>query len=213
MKTENKFFIGIGLVTLVAIIAAVFLLGREKPKEVASSAKQVDLISGAKHFEGSPEAKVKIVEFGDYQCPACGQAHPILKEVLAKNQGKIYFVFRNFPLSNIHANAKDSARAAEASGEQGKYFEMHDLLYENQKDWSELSNPKQKFLEYAKNLGLDISKFENDYNQAIGVINADYALGQKAGVESTPTFFINQQKYPGVIPADKLQRIIDELSK
>ncbi|MEX2028790.1 MAG: thioredoxin domain-containing protein [Candidatus Curtissbacteria bacterium] len=211
MSKEAKFFIGIGLVTLAVIVGGAFIFGNQKPGPSALDAGQIDLFQGVKHAEGTPSAKVKIVEFGDFQCPACGMAHPIVKRVLAKNMDQVYFVFRNFPLP-AHANAVEAARTAEAAGEQGKYFEMFDILYENQKDWENLANPADKFGEYAQKLGLDMEKFKEDQKMSITNINSDKSLGEKAGVDSTPTFFINGQKYPGVISEADLQKIIDDIS-
>ncbi len=212
MSKEAKFFIGVGLVTLVIIIAGVFIFGGQKSVSNVQGVEQSDLLAGAKHTEGTPSAKVKIVEFGDYQCPACGMAHPIVNQIIEKNKDNVYFVFRNFPLP-VHANAIDAARAAEAAGEQGKYWGMYDLLYQNQKEWSDLANPSDKFNEYAQKLGLDLKKFDGDLAGEITTINSDQSLGEKAGVDSTPTFFINGQKYPGVINMDQFQSIIDQASK
>ena len=210
MSKEVKFFIGIGVVTLAIVIGGAFFLGGQSGSK-SNQAQQVDLLGGARHFEGSPSAKVKIVEFGDYQCPACGLAHPIVNQIFEKNKDKIYFVFRNFPLP-VHANAIDAARAAEAAGEQGKYWEMYDLIYQNQKEWSDLANAGAKFREYAQKLGLDLKKFDGDLAGEIAVVNADKSLGEKAGVDSTPTFFINGKKYPGVINESDFQKIIDQSS-
>lgn len=211
MSKETKFFIGIGLATLAIVISGAFIFGNQKPGSSGQAALQIDLFGGAKHTEGSPSAKVKIVEFGDFQCPACGLAHPIVKQIIEKNKDKIYFVFRNFPLP-LHANAVDAARTAEAAGEQGKYWQMYDLLYQNQKEWSELANPSDRFKEYAQRLELDLKKFDGDLAGEIAVINADKSLGEKAGVDSTPTFFVNGQKYSGVLNADQFQSAIDKAS-
>ncbi|MDO8486760.1 MAG: thioredoxin domain-containing protein [Candidatus Curtissbacteria bacterium] len=212
MSKETKFLIGVGLVTLAIITFGAFIFGNQKPGPSALGAAQIDLIQGAKHAEGTPSAKVKIVEFGDFQCPACAVAHPIVKLIIEKNKDKIYFVFRNFPLPS-HANAVDAARAAEAAGEQGKYWGMYDLLYQNQKDWSDLANPSDKFKEYAQKLELDLKKFNNDLAGGITVINSDKSLGEKAGVKATPTFFINGQEYEGVITESDFQKIIDQSSQ
>ena len=212
MTGENKFFIGVGVATLVLIIGGVFFFSKQSSNTQTAGSEQIDLVAGAKNTLGSPDSKIKIVEFGDYQCPACAAAHPIIKQVLDANKDKASFVFRNFPLP-IHLNARDSAKAAEAAAEQGKFWEMHDLLYENQNEWSELGNAKDKFREYAQNLGLDMNKYDEDFDKVIERVNQDFALGERAGVESTPTFFINGVKYPGVIPADKFQQLMDEASK
>lgn len=209
MSTESKFFIGIGFVTLILIVAGVFFLGKgSKKPQAESNFDSIKLTEGAVHTKGNPQAAIKIVEFGDLQCPACRAAQPIMDNAVEKNKDKIYFVFRHYPLS-IHKNSKLAAQAAEAASAQGKFFEMIDILYEKQVDWAEKSNPREAFRQYAQGLGLDINKFNNDMEKLKTQIEADYALGNRAGVESTPTFFINGQKYPGVIQEAQLQQFID----
>lgn len=212
MNQDRKFLIGVCVATVLLVVVGVFFLSRQDPQGATKDVSQLDLIGDGKNATGSVEAKVKIVEFGDFQCPACGTAHPIVKQILENNRDRTYFVFRNFPLS-IHVNARDAARAAEAASEQGKFWEMHDMLYENQTEWSALGDPKDKFREYAQKIGLDITKYDQDFDKFLDRINNDLSLGEKAGVDSTPTFFINNVRYPGVIAAEKFQQLIDEASK
>ncbi|MEO7617450.1 MAG: thioredoxin domain-containing protein [Candidatus Saccharibacteria bacterium] len=152
------------------------------------------LTRSASHTQGS--GKVQIVEFGDYQCPSCGAAYPIIKQLQSENANDISLIFRNFPLPQLHANALTAAEAAEAAGKQGKYFEMHDKLYETQKDWSTLSNPLDTFVSYAKDLGLDQDKFKQDIEAENykAIIDTDVADGNALGVNATPTFYINGKK-------------------
>lgn len=148
---------------------------------------------------GKADAPNTLVEFGDYQCPACGAAHPILKEMVnGANKDKIRIVFRNFPLSQ-HKNAYPSAQAAEAAAKQGKFAEMHDKLYETQNSWSAEADPKSTFIQYAKDLGLDVKKFESDYDDPIlkERIKIDTKDGNDLGVNSTPTFYLNGEKFEG----------------
>ena len=210
MTTETKFIAGAGILTLILIVAASFFLGKQKSPE-AQDTKVADgqqLTADAKNTTGNPNAPVKIVEFGDYQCPACAAAEPIVKNVLAQNGESIYFVFRNFPLST-HKNSQITAKAAEASSLQGKFWEMHDILYEKQNDWANSDNPQEILDQYAQSIGLDIDKFHEDMQSVTGIVNSDYALGNNVGVNSTPTFFINGQKYPGVIDQAQFLQIID----
>lgn len=203
MSNESKFFIGIGAATLAVVIAGVvFFAGGTKPK--AGEAIAPEQLTAGGQTLGESTASAQIVEFGDYQCPACGQAHPVVKKFLKDYGDKTYFVYRHFPLTQVHPNANDAARAAEAAGKQGKFWEMHDILYERQSEWSGLSDARGKFEEYAGELGLDIEKFKTDREEAIGTINVDVELGKKAGVQSTPTFIINGQMYPGFLTYEKL---------
>lgn len=162
-----------------------------------SSAPANVTTSGSNHVYGNPAATVEIVEFGDFQCPACAQFFPIVKEIKQKYEGKIKFVFKNFPLDSIHPNARAAHRSAEAAGNQGKFFEMHDLLYENQRDWQSSRAAKTIFEGYAKQLNLDMTRFEADFaaEQTNAIINADSAEGKDKKVTGTPTFFINGKKY------------------
>jgi len=211
MSTESKFFIGIGLVTLVIIVAGVFLLGRKTTPASPVQNEQKVLGSSIRNFQGNANATVKIVEFADFQCPACGVAHPIVKNIIEKNQDKVYFVYRHYPLSS-HRNAKLAAQASEAAGVQEKFWQMYDMIFENQKEWSDSSNAKEIFETYAQKLGLDVTKFKEDFDKTKSVIEQDYADGNQVGVDSTPTFFINGQKNAGVIQQSQFQDIIDQAS-
>ena len=211
MSTESKFFIGIGLVTLVIIVAGVFLLGRKTTPASLVQNEQKVLGSSIRNFQGNANATVKIVEFADFQCPACGVAHPIVKSIIEKNQDKVYFVYRHYPLSS-HRNAKLAAQASEAAGVQEKFWQMYDMIFENQKEWSDSSNAKEIFETYAQKLGLDVTKFKEDFDKTKSVIEQDYADGNQVGVDSTPTFFINGQKNAGVIQQSQFQDIIDQAS-
>lgn len=200
MKDEAKVLLGIGLATIIILVGGILLLSKSD-KSSTSSPEKINtelLIEDDSNRIGTENAKVTLVEFGDFQCPACGAAHPVVKQILQEHNDKILFVFRNFPLP-MHNNALIAAKAAEvalAIGGQAKYWEMHDMLYENQNQWTDSNNPLDLFLEYAEDLELDIDKFKaeitnNKYNQKI---NQDRQDGNAVGVIGTPTFFINGQK-------------------
>ncbi len=148
----------------------------------------------AEHVFGKADAKVTIIEYGDYQCPGCKAAAPVLKTVAAKYPDDVKLIFRNFPLPG-HGNARAAAAAAEAAGLQGKYWEMHDNLYNLQNDWAGLSgqNRLDTFARYAEGLGLNGKKFLDDMNskEVTAKINYDRALGGKAKVTATPGIFVN----------------------
>lgn len=152
------------------------------------------------HVFGNPEHKVVLVEYGDFQCPGCGGMYPVVKEMTEKYKDQLTFVFRNFPLTTIHPNAKAAAAVAEAAGKQGKYWEMHDKLYEGQKSWENLSVDKRGafFEALARDLGLNIDTFKTDLSSAsVGTkIAFDQALGKKDGVTGTPSFYLNGKLVP-----------------
>ena len=149
-------------------------------------------VSDSDHIFGSPDATIELVEYGDYQCPYCGAAYPIVKRIQDELGNRLKFVFRNFPLRKIHPQALMAAVASEAASLQGKYWEMHDMLFENQKrlNYSSIIN-------YAEHLGLDIIRFKlnvADINLEKKALS-DFESGLRSGVNATPTFFVNGNKY------------------
>jgi protein-disulfide isomerase len=144
------------------------------------------------HIEGNDGAEITLVEYGDYECPYCGQAHPIVKELQRVFGTSLRLVFRNMPLANVHPHAEQAAEAAEAASLQGKFWEMHDLLYENQEDLEE-----KALLRYANAAGADPAEVESVLTSG-GTrkrINDDIESGIRSGVNGTPTFFVNGVRY------------------
>lgn len=146
--------------------------------------------------KGNPEAKITLTEYSDFQCPACGAYYPIVKQLSEEFGDRVKFSYRQFPLTDIHRNAFSAALAGEAAAAQGKFWEMHDLIFGHQDSWSRSGNTFSIFRTYAVSLGLDLAKFEADYrsSKSADLVNADYAGGVSLGVNSTPTFFINGEK-------------------
>lgn len=212
MRKETLILGGIGLVTLVLLVGAAFLLGGDTQTD--SQEQQVDpaRVSGERrHTVGSESATVTVVEFADFQCPACGAAHPIVQQVLNEYEGRIEYVFRHFPLPG-HRHARIAAQAAEAAGQQDKFFEMGDLLFVNQEEWSNSNNPEEIFVGYAEQLELDVAAFQEalDNDDLRQEIQSDLNTGMELGVNSTPTFFINGTMYPGVLSYDNFKQLLDE---
>jgi protein-disulfide isomerase len=154
----------------------------------ASSPRLVLAVGPRDHIQGPETASVTLVEYGDYQCPYCGQAYPIVHEIQKQLGGHLRFVFRNFPIGTSHPNAPLAAEAAEAVGAQGKFWEMHDMLYEHQ---SALDEPNLQG--YARKLGADVPKFESDlqHHTFQPRVQEDFMSGVRSGVNGTPTFYIN----------------------
>ena len=144
------------------------------------------------HIQGKSSAPLTLVEYGDYECPYCGQAYLIVKEIQQRLKDQLRFVFRNFPLTQVHPHAQQTAEAAEAAGVQKKFWDMHDLLYENQQalDYYHL-------VEYASILDLNIERFNNDLFSHVyaGRVHEDFISGVRSGVNGTPTFFVNGVRY------------------
>lgn len=182
------------------------------------------------HIYGKNTTGVALVEYGDFQCPGCGSYYPTLKQVKEKYKDQITFQFRNYPLYQIHPNAISAARAAESADLQGKFWEMHDKLYEeNYKQliareqgstystWLDAKSPEPIFQSYAKELGMDVEKYKTDFksNAVNDRVQADIREGNKLGVNSTPTFFINGKKISNPsATVDAFSKIIDaEIAK
>ena len=141
-----------------------------------------------------------LVEYGDYECPACGEAYWAIKEVQRALNGRLRFIFRNFPLA-MHPHAEEAAEAAEAGAAQGKFWEMHDALYENQDALEE-----EDLVEYAGNIGLDAQRLATEVESGahIGRVREDFDGGVRSGVDGTPTFFINGVHYDGSYDPESL---------
>ncbi len=176
------------------------------------------------HSKGSTANKILLIEYGDYQCPGCEGAYPNINSIMKDYSENVTFVFRNFPLTTIHPNARAAASVAEAAGLQGKFWEMHDVLYEKQNDWVSLDSSKRTpvFESYARDLGLNIDTFKSDLSArpVTQKINFDLALGKNVGVDSTPSFFLNGEKLDeattnGIIKGDftAIKAKLDELIK
>lgn len=173
------------------------------------------------HVEGNPNSKVTLIEYGDYECPVCEAYAATVQQVQQKYNDTVKVQFRNLPLSQIHPNAIASARAAEAADMQGKFWQMHDALYNstNWQEWSTSSKPSPFFEGYARELGLDVTKFKADF--ASGAVNdriqADLAAYKKTGQqEATPAFFVNGKFVPntnlvenGVPSVDAFSKVLD----
>ena len=145
------------------------------------------------HVRGNAKAKVTVEEFGDFQCPSCGVFYPELKKIEEEFGERIRVVFREYPLQPPHAHAVLAAQAAEAAGLQNHFWEMHDKLYETQSAWSDAKDVKAMFIDYAKQLGLDVDRFTQDLdgNEVSKRITQDGIRGHGLGVTGTPTIFIN----------------------
>jgi protein-disulfide isomerase len=147
---------------------------------------------GRDHVQGPADAAVTLVQYGDYECPYCGAAYPIIKEVQARMGERLRFVFRNFPIATSHPHAEQAAEAAEAAATQGRFWEMHDLLYENQKRLRD-----QDLHGYAEKLGLDVESFDKELAEHVHAprVYEDFMSGVRSGVNGTPTFYVEGVRY------------------
>ncbi|KKU92509.1 MAG: DsbA-like protein thioredoxin domain-containing protein [Microgenomates group bacterium GW2011_GWA1_48_10] len=214
MTNDVKIFIGVITATFVLIAGAVFLVGRTDRtssnatgKTLASQVVSPDILERPDSWKiGSESAKVTVTEFGDYQCPACKATEATTQALRTKYEGKIRFVWRHFPLTQLHEFAFDSALAVEAAGKQGKFWDYHQKLFEISPDLQ-----KDKLENLAKDLGLDLDRFNKDKNsdETRQRILTDQADGNKAGVSGTPTYYINGVK----LELDRLPTLSDFSAK
>ncbi|MGA9652168.1 DsbA family protein [Pedobacter sp.] len=153
------------------------------------------------NIQGSPEAIITLVEYGDYLCPHCGHAYPIVKQLQQEFGDQLKVIFRNFPLRKIHPLASPAAVAAEAAAQQGKFWEMHDLIFENQANLQ-----KSSFAILAEQIGLNMTQFNRDIEdpQMTQKVDLDFESGIMSGVNGTPTFFVNGTRYNGSWEAEEL---------
>ena len=164
------------------------------------------------HALGDTNAPVMLEEFGDFECPPCGLLHPVLKTLKTEFGPRLVIVFREFPMTSLHAHALEAAQASEAAGLQGKFWEMHDLLYENQKAWHEAADVGPLLDQYATLIGLDVNRFKRDMTSEVVArrIMLDRERGLWIGVNGTPTVFLNGREVPlESLSADKLRALIN----
>jgi len=212
----NKNTIIISVISVLGTFLLLFGVYKLINQPVVTDFPQTKQLKTSDHIKWSPDKKNILVEYSDFQCPSCKSAHDFLKTVEASGSAdfditkKVTFVYRYFPLYQIHDKAKISAYVAEAAGIQGKFWEMSDLLFDNQQSWSASNDPqKEYFLNYAKELKLNIDQFKNDLNSAVvkDRVNSDLKEAEQIGVDSTPTFFLNGQK----VDVNSYQELITKL--
>lgn len=213
MSQEMKALLIIGVVTVAILVGGIVFLGGKGASSSQTEVLKADtslLVRDDSFKTATDSAKVTVVEFADFQCPACGAVFPTVKKIENEYSGRVSFVFRHFPLPQ-HKNGMPASLAAEAAGEQGKFWEMHDKLFVGQDKWSESGSAVDDFVSYASDLGLDIDKFKAalENKSFTSKIKRDQDDGYALGVNSTPTFFINGEKVTGALGYDEFKKKID----
>lgn len=198
------------LVVLVVLFGGLLIINR-RDSTTRNNNGDSGNARGTSHFTGRGTSGVTLTEYGDFACTACYQYFPVLQSVKQKYGDRLRFQFKNFPLTEIHQNALVAARAAEAAGLQNKFWEMHDLLYQNQPTWNESTTPSQDFEGYAEQLQLNMTRFRNDMrSDAVNnVIQADRNEAQRKDYSSTPTFEINGERIDNPRSLDDFSKVID----
>ncbi len=196
------------LIAIVIVLGGIFW---------ATSAHKAKAPSGSgnkptSHIEGQGQDGITLMEYGDYECPYCEEYYPVVKQVAQEYNNQIFFQFRNLPLTQIHQNAFAGARAAEAAGLQGKFWQMHDLLYEDQSQWVNSSDPETYFDGYAQQLGLNVAQFKQDFAsaQVNNLINADLSAFAATGLqEATPTFLLDGKQIQPSASVSSFEQLIN----
>jgi protein-disulfide isomerase len=220
----SKQFLGV-IVIVILIFVGIFAFTGNKSNGTGSTGSVGSSSTLTQHIEGQGKDGITLVEYGDYECPYCGQYFPIVKQIQTEYNSQIYFQFRNFPLVSIHQNAFAGARAAEAAAMQNQFWQMHDLLYEQNElsqsnpsasTWVNASDPTTFFDQYAQQLGLNLTKFKADYASGTvnNLINADMAEGNKLNIQGTPTFFLDGKQISVGESASSFETLINaEIAK
>lgn len=181
------------LAVIVLVFAGIIIFNGNKSNNTNTS-KNTNA-KATEHVEGLGQSGVKLVEYGDYECPYCQEYASVVKQAQQEFNNQITFQFRNFPLVSVHQNAFAAARAAEAASAQGKFWEMHDALYasSNWQVWTTASDPTPYFDQYAQQLGMNVNKFKQDFSSTAvnDAINADMNAGNKLNIQGTPTYFLD----------------------
>jgi protein-disulfide isomerase len=188
--------VAVALITI-AVGTALYRAKRPPPLSISKERTFTDEKTESKHVRGAADAPVTLEEFGDFQCPPCGGLEPYLQQIERDYASSLRVIFRNFPFA-IHEHAHEAAYAAEAAGLQGRFWEMHDLLYREQAVWAKTKDVQPLFDSYAGMIGLNLERFKKDAGgeQVKTKVESDRKRGEELGVRNTPTIFINNQSVP-----------------
>ena len=208
----NKNFIYIGGV--IVVIVLLFIWGNSSQNNTKSSF-EVGVINPLDHIKGNASSTVVLMEYSDFQCPACRSYYPMVREIMAKFNDRIVLVYRHFPLISIHPNAEFAARASEAANKQGKFWEMHDLLFEKQNEWAKVASVSPMFESYATLLGISVDQFKIDFvsEEVKDLVRSQRVHAVKSGLSSTPTFFLNGKKIANPSSFLEFKKLIEEALK
>lgn len=207
---RDKFVLGIIIATILIFVGGAFFISKKDTKTISDSKKILEVVSDD-YIKGNKDASVTIIEYLDFECPACGAYYPLVKELSEKYKNDVRFVVRYFPLMG-HKNGLTSAYAVEASSKQGKFWEMYDVLFENQKAWASKESADPAIFEnYADQIGLNIEQFKKDRDskEVKDRVNNDLSSGKKAGISGTPTFFLDGEKIPNPKGIEDFETFID----
>ncbi|MEK7463681.1 MAG: thioredoxin domain-containing protein [Patescibacteria group bacterium] len=200
-----------GFIVVIGLIVWGMVAASNKAERESAGVAAVDQVTDTDWVKGAATSSlVTIIEYSDFQCPACAAYFPVMEKLVAENPF-VRFVYRHFPLPQ-HGNAIPASEAAEAAGNQGKFWEMYGMIFETQTEWESVTDIKPVFSGYAKKLGLDMAKYAEDVDskEVSDAIDADIKSGLKAGINSTPTFYVNGKKISNPQGYEEFKKIIDD---
>ncbi len=208
-QERTKQIVTWSIVGLVVVGIVALIIASRGP--AGSGSSSVAAVTDQDHVQGPRTAKAVVIEYSDLQCPACGAYYPIMKGLQQKYGDKLALVYRHYPLTQLHQYAQLAAQASEAANLQGKFWEMHDLLFERQDSWPQAKNVRQTMIDYATELKFDVAKFTTDLDSSVvkDRVNRDVSSGNAVGISGTPTFFLNGTKLTNPGSADAFSKLID----
>lgn len=208
---DKRFWLILG--AIVAVMIGLFALTGDSPEtgntDFSGNPREIQEFD---HIEGEVDNKVVLIEYGDFQCPACAAIFPLVEQAKQEFSQDLTFVFRHFPLTSIHPNAMAAHRAAEAAGNQGQFFAMHDLLYARQQQWSQVTNAPDTFRGYAQELELNMEQYDADVasQEVFDAISRGQDSGQQLGFTGTPSFLLNGEEIDTPRSYEELQQLIQD---
>lgn len=192
---NNKIKIAAGIALVVLLIVS-FVISQKSKKIDPAIINSVAVTEPTAHVKGNLESELTLIEYSDFQCPACKNAAPQIQSLVDQHGESFQLEYRHFPLRSIHPNAQIGAQAAEAAGMQGKFWEMHDMLFDKQSEWSESFNPKRFFAEYATELGISPERllYDLESDTVKSIVNAQFDEASELGLPGTPSFVLNGEQ-------------------
>lgn len=199
-----------GFVIVIGLIIWGMVAASKKADKISASIAPVDEITSGDWINGASSSQITLIEYSDFQCPACYAYFPVIEKLMKEEAGKVKLVYRHFPLPQ-HANAVPAAKASEAAGKQGKFWEMYEMIFSTHDEWENSTDIKTVFDGYAVKLGLDMEKYNADFisKETTDAVNADINSGLKAGINSTPTFYLNGKKITNPQGYEEFKKLID----